>query len=186
MAFLQAARPGPAIDLGEPEPGALRRARADDRVVRMPDGSMRRVDELSTVPGTSSYASKVPPPPCFKCGEDHVPNGRYDHPWMAEPRVISGDPQVHQMIHDMAAPSPYSQAATVSVQEVPQRRVAIYVGKGETYVVAVESAPDWDTQEAFKVPEDRVLGLVRLARALGVKVADKTGGDLVMLEQADA
>jgi hypothetical protein len=76
----------------------------------------------------------------------------------------------------------------VQVTEVPAQRVALYVGRGDTYVVSVESAPDWDATQSFKVPPAQVLPLIYMARALGVKIYDKTGGDLLMLEQeyADA
>lgn len=188
-AMLQAARPPQMVDTGTIEPGAIRRARTNDQVVQAPDGSVRHVDELLTVPGTAAYRSKMPPPPCFKCGEDHAPNRPYDHPWMQEPHVISPDPQVHEMIDRVRQEGareygnqPYINAEVVEVAREAQKRVAVYVGKNDTYVVAVETAPDWDTAEAFKVPESKVLDLVKLARALGVKVSDKTGGDLAALE----
>lgn len=184
--MLQAARPRPVIDTGTVEPGAIRRA--DSQMVPTPGGN-RSVDDLMTVPGTAAYRSKMPPPPCFKCGEDHQPNRRYDHPYMQEPHVISADPQVHEMIDRVRAEGAAENgnvSQRVTVTEVPQRRVAVYVGRSDTYVVSVETAPEWDAEESFKVPEDRVLLLVKLARALGVKVQDKTGGDLVAMEELDA
>lgn len=182
--LLQAARPRQVIDVGTVEPGSIRRARAEDQVISTPGGA-RHVDDLLTVPGTAAYRSKMPPPPCYRCGEDHLPNRPYDHPYMQEPHVISPDPQVHQMIDRIReeGAAEYGNASQrVTVAEIPQRRVAVYVGRNDTYVIAVEQAPDWDSVESFKVAEDRVLDLVKLARALGIKVADKTGGDLVALE----
>jgi hypothetical protein len=82
----------------------------------------------------------------------------------------------------MRRPSPQTPVIDV---EMPQRRVAIYVGRGDLYVVTVEAAPDWESVEGgtFRVEPDYVLGLVKLARALDVRIVDKTGGDLLMLEQ---
>jgi hypothetical protein len=136
----------------------------------------RSLDELATNPASPSYRERIPPPPCHQCGEDHMPNRSYDHPWLPEPRVISADPQVQAIV---AA----SHASPVPTAAPPPTRVAVYVGRGETYVVAVEAAPDWDATETFKVPPPQVMPLIRLARALGVRVQDKTGGDLVELEQ---
>jgi hypothetical protein len=190
--MLQAARPRPMIDTGTVEPGSIRPTRASDQVIAAPDGTVRHVDELQTIPGTAAYRSKMPPPPCFKCGEDHVPNRRYDHPYMQEPHVISADPEVHQMIDRVRAEgaAEYGNAGPrITVTEVPTvaaKRVAVYVGKSDTYVVAVEVSPDWDTEASFKVTDSEVVLLVKLARALGVKVQDKTGGDLVGLEEESA
>ena len=192
--MLQAARPRQMIDTGTVEPGAIRRARAEDQVINAPDGSVRHVDELMTIPGTAAYRAKMPPPPCFKCGEDHQPNRRYDHPYMQEPHVISADLQVHDMIDRVRAEGaaeygnapPRMEVTQIPSTPTPTHRVAVYVGKADTYVVAVESSPDWDTEESFKVADTEVVLLVRLARALGVKVTDKTGGDLVGLEADSA
>jgi len=71
--------------------------------------------------------------------------------------------------------------ATLDV--TPERRVALYVGRGDMYVIAVEEAPDWDTLESFKVADADVPRMILMARALGARIADKTGGDLLMLEQ---
>ena len=196
-AMLQAAKPPQMVDVGSVEPGAIRRARADDQVISAPDGSVRHVDELLTVPGTAAYRSKLPPPPCFKCGEDHIPNRPYDHPWMQEPHVISPDPQVHQMVDRIRQEGareygnqPYINAEVVEVSREPAPppvRVAVYVGRGDDmYVVAAEAGPDWDTVRSFKVEAKNVLPMINLVRALGIKVQDKTGGDLVALGEKDA
>jgi hypothetical protein len=171
------------VDMGTVEPGAIRRA--ETPFVPTPGGN-RSVDELSTIPGTAAYRAKMPPPPCYRCGEDHAPNRPYDHPYMQEPHVISPDPQVHQMVDRIRAEGAAEYGNGTHRMEVTEiaspKRVAVYVGKNDTYVVSVEEPPDWDTVESFKVPEERVVGLVKLARALGVKVQDKTGGDLAALE----
>jgi len=187
MAFMRAARPNM-------DPESMRSAQQS---ISMADGSTRSVDELATNPASPSYRSKMPPPPCFKCGEDHQPGRRYDHPWMQEPHVISADPEVHQTIDRIRQEGalehgnqPYVNGefteTDAKVREAPRvmtKRVALYVGKSDTYVVAVEEAPDWDTVKSFKVSDSVVVDLIDLARALGVKVTDKTGGDLVMLEE---
>lgn len=178
MAIMRAARP--AMD-----PDSMRSAQ---QAIPTPDGS-RSVSDLATTPASPGYRSKMPPPPCFKCGEDHHPTKRYDHPWMQEPHVISADPEVHQTIDRIRQEGaiehgnqPYVNGEVREVPSVPTRRVAIYVGKNDLYIVAVETAPDWDTEQTFKVTEETLLLMARLSRALGIKVADKTGGDLAVLE----
>jgi hypothetical protein len=129
------------------------------------------------VPGSPAYTSRIPRPPCFQCGEDHFPNREYTHEWQPEPAPIHDEP--------VAASPAFRRSATVveMISDQAQHRVALYVGRGDTYVVAVEAAPDWDAVTTFKVEPAMVLPLVQLARALKTKIADKTGGDLMMLEQ---
>ena len=133
---------------------------------------------LAMVPGTPGYNSRIPKPPCYRCGEDHHPNTDYGHPWEGEP--VHDEPVTPAL--SCADPRP---THSVPVRGAPgsQQRVALYVGRGDTYVVSVEMGADWDAVRSFKVAPDQVMPLVNLARALGVKIADKTGGDMVMLEQ---
>jgi hypothetical protein len=138
--------------------------------------------DLAMVPGSAAYRARIPKPPCYQCGEDHFPGRPYDHEWTPEPPPIHDEPVSATAV--MHRPSPT--ATILDVQPTSSRRVALYVGRNDTYVVAVEAAPDWDTVISFKVPSELVLPLVSLARALDVKVADKTGGDLFMLEEEDA
>src|SRR5215831_3721356 len=131
----------------------------------------RPLDELSTNPASPTYRSKVPPPPCHRCGEDHIPNRSYDHAWEAEPS-LSSQPVVEAAQVTPAAAPPALPALTHG------QRVAVYVGRNDLYIVAVETAPEWDTQATFKCTEETLLLMIHLARALNVKVQDKTGGDL--------
>jgi hypothetical protein len=165
MAIFQATRPQP------PAPSEDIRAPSSNR--------SRELHELAMNPGSPGYRARIPPPPCYACGEDHFPTRTYDHAWQPEPLPIHDEPVSASAI--VRRPQLIEQQVDVSA-----RRVALYVGRGETYVVAVEAAPEWDAVISFKVQPEQVLPLVALARALEVKVADKTGGDLVMLEQEDA
>jgi len=134
--------------------------------------------DLAMTPGTPGYNSRIPKPVCHACGEDHWPNREYDHPWTPEPVAIHDEP--------VSATSVVRRPTVIDAPEpTVQTRVALYVGRGDTYVVAVEEAPDWDATTTFKVEPAMVLPLVQLARALHAKIADKTGGDLLMLEQDD-
>lgn len=143
----------------------------------LPNGQ-RDLHSLAMTPGTPGYRSRIPPPPCWQCGEDHVPNHDYGHAWMPEPQVhdepVSAGPVSRRPMVPLNA---------VPVDATPERRVALYVGRGDLYVVAVEEAPDWDTLESFKVADSDVPRMILMARALGARIADKTGGDLLMLEQ---
>lgn len=141
----------------------------------LPNGQ-RDLHSLAMVPGTPGYNSRIPLPPCAACGEDHVPNHEYGHPWMAQ--------QFHDEPVSAGPVSRRPQIVERAAQEAPaQLRVAIYIGRGDTYVASVEEAPDWDSVDTYRVSGPELLLLVRMVRSLGVKVADKTGGDLVMLEE---
>jgi hypothetical protein len=153
MDFMRMARPQ------MPANGDIRPARGDINGVP--------IDDLAVNPSSPNYRSKLPPPPCVKCGEDHVPNRTYDHGYVLEEPQAS---YVHAVQQGSFTPPP--QPAQ------PNKRMAVYVGRNDMFVVAVEEAPDWDATATFKVPEDKVMDLVKLARALGVKVQDKTGGEL--------
>jgi hypothetical protein len=134
---------------------------------------------LAMVPGSAAYRARIPKPPCFRCGEDHHPGLDYGHEWEAEP--------VHAIHDEPVSATAISRRPTELRVDVSEpsvaRRVALYVGRNDTYVVAIEEAPDWDSVHSFKVDAEMVLPLISMARALGAKIADKTGGDLVMLEQ---
>jgi hypothetical protein len=134
---------------------------------------------LAMVPGTPGYTERIPRPPCYKCGEDHLPNHDYGHAWQSEP--IHDEPVTASAI--MRRPAPEDSIAQQGFIPSTARRVVLYVGRGDTYVLAVEEAPDWEAVHTFKVEPYLVLPLVRMARALDTKVMDKTGGDLLMLEQ---
>jgi hypothetical protein len=138
---------------------------------------------LAMVPGSPEYRSRIPDPPCTRCGEDHFPGRAYDHPWTGEPAQVHDEPVAASAVMRRTAP----QMTTIDVDATTLRRIALYVGRGDLYVVSVEVAPDWDSVDGgtFRVEAAQVLVLVRLARALGIKIVDKTGGDLLMLEQED-
>ena len=142
----------------------------------LPQGQ-RDLHNLAMVPGTPGYNSRIPLPPCASCGEDHVPTHNYGHPWMAQ--------EFHDEPVSAGAVSrrPVVPLNAASADVAPERRVALYVGRHDTYVIAVEEAPEWDTLESFKVADSEVLYMFRMARALGARITDKTGGDLLMLEQ---
>lgn len=140
-------------------------------------GGSRDLHDLAMVPGSAAYRARIPKPPCFQCGEDHVAGQAYDHEWMADPPPVHDEP--------VAASAILRRGPSTQVVEVaqPNQRVALYVGRGDTYVLSVETAPDWDAAVTFKVEPDMVMPLINMARALGTRISDKTGGDLLMLEQ---
>lgn len=140
---------------------------------------------LAMSPDSPSYRARIPPPPCSRCGEDHFPGRQYDHPWTQEAEPVHDEPVAASAV--LRRPAPQMPTYDAESHAVSLRRVALYVGRGDTYVVAVEAAPDWESVESgtFRVEPGYVLALVKLARALDIKIVDKTGGDLLMLEQED-
>src|SRR5215468_4722150 len=116
-------------------------------------GRSRELHDLAMVLGSPGYNARIPKPACAACGDDHFPGREYDHLWTAEP------------VHD----EPVSAASIVrrpQIVDVPPPaplvafRVALYVGRGDTYVVCVEVPPDWDQAEAWKVQPEMVVPLI--------------------------
>ena len=78
-------------------------------------------------------------------------------------------------------PMPGSQAVAAG------HRVAIYNSRAPGFFsVCVEVAPDWDTKEDWRLADNVVVAVLPILTALGIKLADKTGGDLreAMREQS--
>lgn len=60
-----------------------------------------------------------------------------------------------------------------------QRRVAVYVGRGDAFVLKVEeNPPDWDDVYTRKMSREQVLLVLPVLRVLGIKIKDLTGGEL--------
>jgi len=165
LSMFNAMRPAPLAPTGDIRPGG-------------------DLHSLAMIPGTPGYNARIPRPPCYRCGEDHVPGLAYDHDWSAEPPAVHDEPVSATAIR-RPAPVTYDVEAhdTTRIAETPQQRVGLYIGRDDTYVIIVERAPDWDGFESFKVNPSEVVPMINLVRALGIKVSDKTGGDLVMLQQ---
>ena len=155
--------------------------RGEDIRVPTSSGQGRDLHGLAMNPGSPSYRERIPKPPCHKCGEDHFPGREYDHPWTPEPVAVHDEP--------VSATSMVRRPQVIDVEpaaSTPTVRLAVYVGRGDAFVVAVEESPDWDTVESWKVPDSEVIQILKVVRALGVKVADKTGGELTSLGMHDA
>lgn len=113
-----------------------------------------------SLPGQPGYASKIPPPDGPAIGE--VPDA---------PIAYSVDGQ--------AAPLPYPtygqpQAGPISLA----RRVMIYCGRGEDYVVSVEESAEDEALYSKRYSLSELMPILEVVRALGAKVVDRTGGEL--------
>lgn len=133
--------------------GQLRRAVEFDR---------GNLDDLSAMPGSPGYAAKMAT--------------------LKSQALARGDPEEIRALQQEREGLLLPQGPVLSPEPMPmpvvsaQKRVAIYYGKNDTYNVAVESSPDWDTVYMFKGYDgDGVRALMQLAYHLGVKVSDKTG-----------
>src|SRR5215471_175581 len=140
-------------------------------------GGARDLHDLAMTPGSPAYRARIPRPPCHHCGEDHFPGSSYDHELMSEPVAVHDEPVAATAV--VRRPQVIDMPPPVLVAF----RVALYVARGDTYAVCVETPPDWDQVESWKVEPAMVMPLINLARALGQKIVDRTGGDLLMLEQ---
>lgn len=194
MTLVQASRPGPAIDIGNPEPGAVRRARRS--VIEDHNGQQRDPDDLAANPGNPNYRSKIPNPPCAECGQDHNAmheaqgryNHRYVHPSEREDeamQVLTATGAMPEGVSVQSVPTGVvsSPLAATSVG-APAKRMTLFPGKqDETYLLVVEErvGDDWEDVQQFKLANTVMSRVLPIFDCLGLKIKDRTGGDLVML-----
>lgn len=114
----------------------------------------RDLGDIPMRPGDPGYASKIP---------EATPTSE---------EISQGDP----------ASSWQEQAAGGAPVPLPpsavHQRIAIYCGRGDLFVLAVEEAPDWDTTYQKKMDGQMILVMRPIFKQLGVKFLDKTGGEL--------
>jgi hypothetical protein len=181
MALVQASRPGPAIEIGNPVPGALRRVR--DTVVQDHTGVERSANELAGLPGSPGYLSRIPPPACAVCGGDHVPGHIYNHEYQREAAESEAMSAVNGAIVPASSVQQLPSPTTTVLPVVPAQRVNIIPGRGEdAFIVGIEAAPDWDLVDSWKLTTDQLLPMLPILRGLGVKIRDNTAGELKSLE----
>lgn len=125
-----------------------------------PSGRKINPNDITPRPGSSEYLKRIPP---------STPMGNEQ----ALSETVSAVP---------ATLVEAAQAALTNVAVVNQHRVAVYCGRGEMFVLAVEDAPDWDASWQGKMDPRTVLALLPVLRALDVRVQDKTGGELYELQ----
>lgn len=126
-------------------------------------------------PADPRYRQRIPAPACMKCGQDHLPSKTYDHPLFTggEEPVY---PQQAEYAHTLARPP---HPVLMPTGQGVERRVAIYVGRGDSFVVKVEeNPPEWDDRWTVKVSLDGATLIRNVCTALGVRVKDNTGGEL--------
>lgn len=191
MSLVTQVRPGPAFDIGVPEKGTLRRSRGTPTVDHT--GQQRDADDLATTPGSPSYLSKIPNPPCATCSQDHNPmheaQGKYNHPYR-RPGVDEDAAEV--MTVDPSGSIMPASLVPVSVPILPPvtgtgapatQRVNVIPGRGEdVFIVGIETAPDWDLVDSWKMTADQLLPMLPVLRALNIKIRDNTAGELKALE----
>lgn len=115
------------------------------------------VGDIVMGPGDPGWTSKVPPP-----DKDGSTADALD--------------VLKQAAEAAAAAAPVQEAAPIAAPAT--KRVAIYCGRGDQFVVAVEEAPDWDVVKSWKHDGPTAVVIQKVLLVLGVKVQDKTGGEL--------
>jgi hypothetical protein len=138
--------------------------------VRSPStgADLRGIPRAATDP---RYRQRIPPPACMHCGQDHLSNKSYDHPLFT-----GGDEPVYpQQVDSPRLPHP----APLSSGQGAGRRVAIYVGRGDSFVVKVEeNPPEWDDRWTVRCSLAEAVLIRNLCTALGVRAKDNTAGEL--------
>lgn len=131
--------------------------------------------DIPRSPQDPRYRQRIPAPACMRCGQDHLPSRTYDHPLFTGgeepvyPQQAEFTPNVARQPHPVTLPT--GQGA--------ERRVAVYVGRGDAFVVKVEeNPPEWDDRWTVKVNYEQAILIRNLCLALGVRIKDLTGGEL--------
>lgn len=73
----------------------------------------------------------------------------------------------------LPGPAPSSEPS-----QAVQQRAAIYCGRGDKFVLAIEQAPDWDAVYSKSMLVEALDETLDVLRALSIKITDKTGGEL--------
>lgn len=117
-----------------------------------------------SLPGQPGYNNRIPPPDGPAMGE--VPDG-------------SGTASPESQFAGL----PYAQQAVpAGLLPVSPRRVVVYCGRGEDFVVSVEESADDEAIYSKKYDLSTLMPILDVVRALGVKVIDRTGGELASYE----
>lgn len=112
-----------------------------------------------SLPGQPGYTSRIPPP---------------DGPAIGE---VADNPVPYAM--DVPAiPVPIPQIGSLMAGAPPPRRVVVYCGRGEDFIVSVEESQDDDALFSKRYSLETLMPILDVVRALGIKVIDRTGGEL--------
>jgi len=109
-----------------------------------------------------------------------IPQGPDDPRWVAripKPYPLPGDgrlpdPTIHQLLNPTVGSIQQLTQAAPTPTVGPAKRVVVSYGPRESqFIVAVEVAPDWDTEgDPIILDQDKVVAVVQVARLLGVKI----------------
>jgi hypothetical protein len=134
-------------------------------VIVTPRGEQADLTALTMRPGNPDYYSKMPPP--YDDGTRRELGGRKLEEVLAEMEQET-----------TPTDAPVSGATPLAQSVAVGKRVAIYWGPNEKFVVAVETAPEWDMAKSWRLDPQTVLLLLPVLEALGIRVKDVTGGGI--------
>lgn len=111
-----------------------------------------------SLPGQPGYNARIPPP---------------DGPAMGEVDQ-AGVPLIAE------TPNPYMslQQAVAGVPPPSPRRVVVYCGRGDDFVVSVEESAEDEALYSKRYDLATLMPILDVVRALGIKILDRTGGEL--------
>lgn len=128
------------------------------------DGNAERrraqlIAELPRGPGDPGWRERIPPPADARPGDVVSVPGSGSQEQTASVALSAGPP---------AAPT--------------DRRIVVTCGRGDSFNLAVEVAPDWEVVDQWRFEPEQVLAALPILRALDIKIRDLTAGELAMLE----
>lgn len=129
-------------------------------------------DEISALPGTPGYERKqaeLRRQAVMNGGSEEINSQKRDEVLAQQNGLV-----LPENYSATTAPEPVLLSVTPAA---PTHRLGIYYGRDpDTYNVIVETAPDWENAKVFKSKsKDETELMIELTRAVGIRVADKTG-----------
>jgi len=127
-------------------------------------------DLPASLPGQPGYRERIPPP---------------DGPAIGE---VGPDGTVRPPEVPVVDPSPFPSPGLTAAAGAPTlstRRVVIYCGRrDDDFILSVETSPDEDPIYNRKFNVELLLCVLDVVRSLGVRIVDRTGGELKSYEIA--
>lgn len=167
---------GIALELARPKRPRLN-AGLGMRKVRAAEGI--DFDSIPMHPGDPGWQDKVPPPDPGAAGEEPLSDMTLDSLSDEEKRQILLGRMQHQSAPEASPPAQQQPVDT-------RKRAGVYIGRGDAFVLAMETPPDWDSEEQWKYDGPTLLQIIGVLKAFDIRVIDKTGGELNELRERQA
>lgn len=155
-----------------------------DGLETVSDPKLAKLNTIPNFPGQPGYKAKLPKPDGPGIGEEPLD--------LDMAKLAETDGETHDKILGLLAQSPYPSSSDETATRTPPQiangvvaqRAAIYCGRGESFVLMMETPPDWEPSEQWKYTDvSALIRMMDVLKAFGVRVIDRTGGELNELRE---